>query len=152
MPWLTDRGKMMNAQELEVVTGRFYAAVNQLQQGDPAPMFALWSHRADVLNLGPQGGRQQGWEQVRAHFAHAADLAAAKRGVVRASVRDVLTTIAGEIAYVAAAEEVQVNGAGHVLRFTARATNIDRWETDNWKLVYRLADAPPVMVPASQQA
>lgn len=134
---------MTAEQEIEAVTARFYAAVNQLQRGDPEMLFALWSHGPDVLNLGPQGGRQQGWEEVRAYFANAARLAQANPGAIRAAVRDVVIVTAGELANVAATEEVEVTGTGQRRRFAARATNIYRREAAAWKLVYRHADAPP---------
>lgn len=135
---------MTEEQEIEAVTEQFYAAVNQLQRGDPEPLFALWSHGPDVLNLGPQGGRQQGWEAVRAYFATAARLAQANPGAIRAAVRDVAIVAAGDLAYVAATEEVEVTGTGQRRHFTARATNIYRREAGHWKLIYRHADAPPV--------
>lgn len=128
---------------MEAVSGQFYAAVNQLQRGDPEPMFALWSHRAEVMNLGPQGGRQQGWEEVRAYFANAARLASANPGAISATASDIMTVVVGDLVYVAATEEVQVSNAGQVQQFTARATNIYRREGAAWKLVYRHADAPP---------
>ncbi|HEY8742879.1 MAG TPA: nuclear transport factor 2 family protein [Chloroflexota bacterium] len=134
---------MTASHDVADASARFYAAVNQLQKGDPEPMFALWSHRADVLNAGPQGGRQQGWEEVRAYFANAARLAGANPGAVSATVSDAIITMVGDIAYVYGTEEVQVTGDGQVRRFTARATNIYRREAGGWKLVYRHADAPP---------
>jgi len=115
---------MTDAQELEAVSGRFYGAVNQLQEGDPVPMFALWSHRADVLNLGPQGGRQQGWAAVQGYFGQAARLAAANPSAVHDSGRDFVTVIVGELAYVAATEEVQVSSPGQVQQFTARTSTV----------------------------
>jgi hypothetical protein len=142
---LMDRKRLMNdAQEREAVSARFYAAVNQLQQGDPASMFALWSHRGDVLNLGPQGGRQQGWAAVQQYFAQAARLAAANPGAVHGSGRDFVTVIVGEMAYVTATEEVQVSSLGQIQQFIARSTNIYRREGNDWKLIYRHADGAPV--------
>ena len=131
------------ADDIEAVSMQFYAAVNQLQQGDPEPMFALWSHSADVLNAGPQGGRQQGWEDVQAYFAQAARLAGANPGAVRATLGEAVTTVAGEIAYVFGLEEVRITSDGQVRHLTGRATNMYRREAGGWELVYRHADAPP---------
>jgi len=135
---------MTITQEIEQVHARFYAAVHLLQQGDPRPMVALWSHRADTLNLGPQGGRQHGWEDIRAYFADAARQAAASPQAVSATVSDVGIHAAAGFAYVSGTEEVRITGGDVVRRFTARATHIYRREADDWKLVYRHADAPPV--------
>lgn len=77
---------MSEKQDIENATGTFYEAVHQLQRGNPEPMFAIWSHSPDVLNAGPQGGRQQGWEEVRAYFDNAARLAGANPGAVSATV------------------------------------------------------------------
>lgn len=110
---MEERSERMTAEhEIEAVTAQFYAAVNQLQRGDPGPLLALWSHGPDVLNLGPQGGRQQGWEEVRGYFANAGRLALATPGTIRAAVRDVAIVTAGDLACVAATEEVAVTGTG----------------------------------------
>jgi len=53
---------------------QFYAAVNRLQHGDPAPMLALWSHDAEVTHMGPHGGQQRGWAAVRTYWEEAARL------------------------------------------------------------------------------
>jgi ketosteroid isomerase-like protein len=141
---------MLTVQDLAAVTARFYAAANELQRGDPEPMFALWSHQNDAMNLGPLGGRQRGWEEIRAYFAHAALLAAANPGAVRASVKDSVIAVAGDLAYVSGTEEVCVTSDNQDRRFTARATNIYRREAGGWKLVYRHADAPPAPTGAAE--
>lgn len=52
--------------DLREAATRFYDALNQLQRGDPGPLLAIWSHGAEATNLGPQGGRQQGWSEIAA--------------------------------------------------------------------------------------
>jgi hypothetical protein len=60
--------------EVRQASQEFYAALNRMFQGDLAPMAAVWSHGADGTNMGPFGGRQVGWEAVRAQFAREAGL------------------------------------------------------------------------------
>ncbi len=139
----------MNAPtDLLQVAARFYDAVNQLQRGDPAPMLAVWSHSAQATNLGPQGGRQQGWADIAAYFARAAELAVATLGAVTASASDLVGVSGGELAYTCCTEHVQVTRQGEITRFSARATHVYRREAGAWKLLHRHADAPPAAADA----
>ena len=119
----------------------FYAAVNQLQRGDPAPMLAVWSHAADVTQLGPGGGWQQGWAQVRSYYEQAARLAAASPATVTAAAGDMSIQVEHDWAYTYGSEKVQVTRDGQTSYFTPRATHIYRLEAGRWKLRHRHADA-----------
>lgn len=121
----------------------FYRAVHQLQRGDPAPMLALWSHGADVTHLGPGGGWQRGWEQVRSYYEQAARLAAASPAAVSAAAGDIAIQVEHAWAYTSGSERVQVTRDGQTTHFTPRATHIYRLEADRWKLRHRHADAAP---------
>jgi ketosteroid isomerase-like protein len=57
----------MNALTLDDVQSaadRFYAALNDLLQGDAEPILACWSHADDVSYMGPFGDQRIGWEAV----------------------------------------------------------------------------------------
>lgn len=44
---------------------QFYAALNTMFTGNANPMKEVWSHADDVTYMGPGGGFQVGWGQVR---------------------------------------------------------------------------------------
>jgi hypothetical protein len=47
---------------------KFYLALNRMLNGDPRPMADVWSHNSDVSTMHPIGGRQIGWDEVRASW------------------------------------------------------------------------------------
>jgi len=106
-------------------------------------MLAVWSHSAEATNLGPQGGRQQGWADIAAYFMDAAELAAGSPGAIAASAIDLVGVSAGDLAYTCCTEHVRVTRHGETKQFSARATHVYRREAGSWKLLHRHADAPP---------
>ncbi len=58
--------------EIRQASEQFYAALTRLINGDPGPMMEVWSHGSDVTTLHPLGGRETGWEEVRATFEQVA--------------------------------------------------------------------------------
>lgn len=47
---------------------RFYAALNAMLRGQNGPMAEAWAHDPSVSTMHPIGGRETGWDQVRASF------------------------------------------------------------------------------------
>lgn len=133
---------MTTEREAEILdaSAGFYAAVNRLQRGDPGPMLARWSHAPDVTNMGPQGGRQEGWEAVRAYWEEAARRAAASSAAVTAAAGDLVIRVVGDLAYACGTERVRIVRDGATTEIEPRATNIFRREGGVWKLVHRHAD------------
>ena len=58
--------------EIRQASEQFYAALNREINGDPGPMMEVWSHGPDVTALHPLGGRETGWEEVRANWEQVA--------------------------------------------------------------------------------
>ena len=58
--------------EIRQASERFYAALNRVINGDAGPMTEVWSHGSDVAALHPLGGRETGWEEVRASWEQVA--------------------------------------------------------------------------------
>src|ERR671916_1937678 len=52
--------------EIRQASEQFYEALNRMLNGDPEPMMEVWSHSSDVATMHPLGGRETGWEEVRA--------------------------------------------------------------------------------------
>ncbi len=53
---------------LESASQAFYAALNDLLAGDPAPMEAVWSHADDVTYMSPFGELLVGWGPIQASW------------------------------------------------------------------------------------
>src|SRR5262245_53308093 len=53
---------------VEEAAAGFYTSLNALFTGDAALMQETWSHADDVTYMGPAGGFQVGWEEVRAYW------------------------------------------------------------------------------------
>ena len=49
-------------------TTQFYAALNEMLNGNPEPFKDLWSHTDDVTYMGANGGFHVGWEAVYADW------------------------------------------------------------------------------------
>ena len=58
--------------EIRQASEQFYGALNRMINGDPEPMMEVWSHGSDVTAMHPLGGRETGWEEVRASWEQVA--------------------------------------------------------------------------------
>jgi len=104
-------------------------------------MRTLWATEPNVSLLPPQGGILEGWERIGAYWESAAQLAAASRATVRASVGELIVRLLGDLAYACAVEEITMIHADNMNHFTTRATHIYRWDDGTWRLLHRHTDA-----------
>src|SRR5260221_6187711 len=51
--------------EIRKASGKFYAALNSVLNGDWTPMADVWSRNPDVSIMHPIGGGRIGWDEVR---------------------------------------------------------------------------------------
>ena len=131
--------------EIRQASERFYAALNREINGDPGPMVELWSHGSDVETMHPLGGRELGWEEVRAGWEQAAQ--AISEGQI--SLDDlVVIPIADDVAYTLGTEHGQMKVGGEPVRIDWRVTNIYRREGGGWRIVHHHADVSPAVVEA----
>ena len=120
--------------EIRQASEQFYEALNRMINGDPEPMMEVWSHGADVATMHPTGGRQIGWEEVRASWEQGA------QGVSEAkvSMEDlVVVPLSDDVAYTLGTEQGQIRTLGEetVSFDQQRVTNIYRREEGEWKMV-----------------
>src|SRR5438105_12240621 len=59
---------------LRQASDQFYTALNSMFMGNMAQMTEIWSHAADITNMGPFGGRLMGWDAVRKQFEREAKM------------------------------------------------------------------------------
>jgi uncharacterized protein (TIGR02246 family) len=123
--------------EVGAASSQFYAALNSVANGDARPMAAIWSQSADATTMHPIGGRQVGWDQVRASWQQVAEIASEGR----VTLGDQLIRVVGDAAYELGTEHVVMTLAGHSVRGEVRVTNIYRREGGAWRIVHHHADA-----------
>ena len=123
--------------EIWQASEQFYEALNRMIDGDPQPMMEVWSHGSDVANMHPTGGRQIGWEEVRASWEQAAQ--AFSKGLV-SIVSLVVVPLSDDVAYTLGTEHGQATLGDKTVGIDWRVTNIYRREEGEWKMVLHHTD------------
>jgi ketosteroid isomerase-like protein len=128
--------------EVRAASSRFYAALSGMANGDAGAMADCWSHSPDATAMHPIGGRDEGWEAVRASFAQVAGISTG--GSIR--IEDALIRVSGDVAWEIGRERGRATMAGRELELDHRVTNVYRREGGAWKLVHHHTDVAPAMV------
>lgn len=130
--------KMTQAeQELRAANDQFYIALNAMFTGNLEPMNAIWLHGNGVTNMGPFGGRLEGWDAVGAQFKKEAGMKLGGKVVCQ----DLLVYVGSDIGYTICTEEGEnMSADGKPVQVRFRATNIFRLENNYWKLVHHHTD------------
>ena len=113
-----------------------------MANGDDGPLADIWSHGAAVTAMHPIGGREVGWDAVRASFEKVAQLAS--EGKIE--LKDQLIRVAGDMAWEAGIEHGQFKLAGQQVSIEHRVTNIYQREAGAWKVVHHHADTSAAML------
>ncbi len=125
---------------VEQANADFYTSLNKLFTGDTGPMQDVWSHEDDVTYLGPAGGIQVGWDEIREQWESQAALSLG--GKVEPS--QFHTLIANDVAVTQCYEKASSQKAGERdIAVTIRATNVFRKENGQWKLISHHTDLIP---------
>lgn len=126
--------------ELRTANDQFYAALNAMFTGDLAPMNAIWSHRSDVTDMGPFGGRLTGWKAVGGEFKKEAGMKLGGRVVCT----DLIVQAGADMGYTVCVERGEnMSADGKPVMVSHRATNVFRREKGQWKLVHHHTDLSP---------
>jgi len=123
--------------EIRQASEHFYAALTRAINGDPGPIMEVWSHGSDVTAMHPPGGRETGWEEVRASWEVAA------QGMADGQVHldDLLVVpLSDDVAYTLGTEHGQLKVGAETLGIDQRVTNIYRREEGEWKMVHHHTD------------
>ena len=136
------KSTISDSQGVEAAMASFYSSLNTLFTGDSKPMLEIWSHADDVTYMGPSGGFQVGWEDVRTIWE--AQAALKLGGKVEPS--EARMTVSGDLAFVSCYE----HGANHDAegapeQVSIRATNIFRKENGSWKMIGHHTDLLPFL-------
>jgi len=133
----SEDNKMKAEQELRAANDQFYAALNAMLIGNLEPTNTIWSHGKDVTDMGPFGGRLEGWDAVGAEFKKEAGMKLGGKVVYK----DLLVHAGTDMGYTVCTEEgenMRADGKPVLVRF--RATNIFRLENNQWKMIHHHTD------------
>ncbi len=133
---------MSTEDEIRNASKQFYAGLNRMANGNAGSLADIWSHRADVTAMHPIGGRQIGWDAVRASFEKVATMAS--EGKIELS--DQLIRTVGDVAYEVGIERGQFQLAGERVAIEHRVTNIYLREAGAWKMIHHHTDTSPAML------
>ena len=129
--------------EIRQASEQFYAALNRMINGDPEPMMEVWSHGSDVATMHPLGGRETGWEEVRASWEQVAQ---AFSGGQVSLVGLMVVPLSDDAAYTLGTEHGQMKLGEETVGIDWRVTNIYRREEGEWKMVHHHTDVSPALV------
>jgi ketosteroid isomerase-like protein len=129
--------------EIRQASEQFYAALNRMINGDPGPMMEVWSHGPDVTAMHPLGGRETGWEEVRASWEQVAQ--AFSDGQVSLDGL-VVVPLSDDVAYTLGTEHGQAKLGDKTVGIDWRVTNIYRREEGEWKIMHHHTDVSPALV------
>ena len=133
--------------EIRQASEQFYAALNRTINGDSGSMMEVWSHGSDVTALHPLGGRETGWEEVRASWEQVAQ----EFSDGQVSIEDlVVVPLSDDVAYTLGTEQGQATLGDERVGIDWRVTNIYRREGGQWKMVLHHTDVSPELVEVLQ--
>jgi ketosteroid isomerase-like protein len=133
---------MSTEDEVRKASERFYAAINQMLNGDASEMASVWSHGTSVTTMHPVGGCEVGWEKVQGPWRELARLTSEGKAILV----DQVIQVAGDMGYEVGIEKGQVTLAGQKVPIEHRVTNVYRREAGGWKIVHHHADLSPAML------
>ena len=133
---------MSTEDEVRKASAQFYAALNHMIGGDASTLSDIWSQSATVTTMHPIGGREVGWDKVRASFQGVAKIASQGR----VTLEEQIVQVTGDLAYELGFERGHATMAGQHVTIDHRVTNIYRREGGSWKIVHHHTDISPAML------
>jgi ketosteroid isomerase-like protein len=123
-------------------SSRFYVALNEMFTGNVEPMLEVWSHADDVMYMGPAGGLQIGWADVKATWKEQAALKLGGK-VVSQDLHLVLNGNTAVTYNYEKGENIDSNGVTQAV--SIRASNVFRKENGKWMMTGHHTDLLPFL-------
>src|ERR671920_2219169 len=111
--------------EIRQASEQFYAALNRTINGDSGSMMEVWTHSSEVTTLHPLGGRETGWEEVRASWEQVAQEFSDGQVSIEGLV---VVPLSDDVAYTLGTERGQATLGEETVGIDWRVTNIFRGE------------------------
>jgi ketosteroid isomerase-like protein len=115
---------------------RCHAAVTEQSRGHPEPFLRLWSRADDVSIMAAIGGYHTGYDAVSGLLTAAAETQTFDRW----DAENLVLFCAGDLGYTVELEHYAKTGPGGDESMTLRATQIYRFEQDQWRVIHRHGD------------
>lgn len=128
--------------DLEVIPQLFYQAVEQVMQANITPMLALWSEQNDVSYCDPNGHSHQGRDGLVTYWQRAVQFNSDAPGSVKIQAELIMMQRSASMICTFMAEQIQMRQNDQILRLKAMATNIYRYEGQQWRMIYRHSGSP----------
>lgn len=112
----------------------------ELQNGNPAPYKALWSHADDITLSGGFGGTiEKGWEQISRRL----DWVGTQFSRGSNTIERLVANESGNLAYAVQVEHIRyyVPGQTQESKRDYRVTMVFRRESGMWRIIHRQADS-----------
>lgn len=138
---------MSSDAEVRNASEQFYRALSRMANGDAGPLADIWSNSPEVTTMHPIGGREVGWDAVRASFQGVADNATEGR----IELSDQIIHLVGDLAYELGVERGHFKLAGQPVDIEQRVTNVYRRVGGAWKIVHHHTDLSPSMLDVLNQ-
>lgn len=139
---------MPDKDDVREASEAFYSALNQMLGGDASALPGIWVHSQEATAMHPIGGRQVGWDDIRASFERVAR--SSEGGHVQ--MTDRLVRVHGDTAYEVGVERAQFSVAGTQLAVNSRVTNVYFRADGNWKIIHHHGDKSPGIAEALAKA
>ena len=133
---------MSREDEVRKASEQFYAALNRMANGESGTMTEIWSQSASATTMHPIGGREVGWDAIRASFDQVAQLASDGK----VELKDQFVRVVGDVAYELGVEHGELTLGGHHATIEHRVTNIYERQDGGWKIIHHHTDTSPAML------
>jgi ketosteroid isomerase-like protein len=138
----SENSQAAEIQAVEQANAEFYTSLNALFTGDVAPMETVWSHADDVTYMGPAGGFQIGWQEVRDNW----QTQAARKLGGKVEPAETRYIVGDDLAFSFGYERGDnLDAQGEPVNVSIRATNVFRKENGQWKMIGHHTDILPFL-------
>ncbi|GCE21465.1 YybH family protein [Dictyobacter kobayashii] len=137
-------------EDAEAISQSFYQAVQQVMHGNAVPMLALWSEQDDVTYCDPQGNAHKGHTSLVVYWQRAAQLNSTEPGSISVQAELIMLQRSQDMACAFMAEHIQIRDKDQLHRMKAMATNIYRYEGQQWKMIHRHSGSPTLKTQAAR--
>ena len=128
--------------DIQVISHRFYAAVDRIMHGDATAMLVLWSEKDDITYCDPYSRIHSGREAIVSYWQQAASRNSQDPGSVSATAELFMVQESDEMICMVLREHIRIREQNKTVRLRALGTNIYRCEEQVWRMIHRHAGTP----------
>lgn len=127
---------MTNEDELKTSISKFYHALNSLFEGETRAMKNAWSHKDDIVYMGPDGLYLIGWSEISALW----DKVGALKLGGKVEIIQPNTIVTSDMSILTCIENGENLSNGKLQRVNIRSSTSFRKEQNEWKVITHQTD------------